>query len=176
MDQSGILFALLLLVMIALFFLEPLRRLLTPYKWDVFVSHKREDNEIIKPIIERLKHSGFRVWVDWDEIPDEFRALFRGRISRAIQLSSFALVFTSANFRTSNYCMEEADFFLKRFKEKPERIIEVRLNKNDVRDTLEIPAVSKPIDFEQYRVVGNQEAQYEALVQEITSRLTKKTK
>lgn len=174
MDQSGMLLVVLLVVMIALFSLEPIRRLFTRSKWDVFVSHKREDNDIIKPIIDRLKNRGFRVWVDWDEIPEDFRPLFRGRISRAIQLSSFALVFTSSEFRTSNYCMEEVVLFLKRFHGKPERIIEVRINNNDVRDTLEIPAESKPIAFDQFKTIGNQEAQNDALVQEIVSHLVKK--
>lgn len=172
MDRFGLLFAIILIVLIIAFLWEPLRRMFTRSKWDVFVSHRRtdKDNEIVKPIINRLKQEGFRVWIDWDEIPREFGPLFRGRISEGIHLSSCALLFISKEYGDSPYCLEETAFFLKRFAKEPKRIIEVRLDESNIGGSLKIPE-SVPIYLKQFDTTRNKEEQYDALAQEIISRV-----
>jgi hypothetical protein len=167
MELFGLLFALLLATLILIVLREPFRRFLQP-EWDFFVSHRSTDIEIIIPIVDKLKGMNYRVWIDLDEIDEErSKDRFRRPISLGIQRSSFVLLFTSEEYCKSDYCRQEAFFFINRFAKQPHRIIEIRLDNIDVRNILGIPSTSLCLNFSRGAVDRDKEEPDMVLVNRI---------
>jgi hypothetical protein len=127
---------------------EPLRRAVSP-RWDVFVSYRSTDRRVIMPFVSLIKRCGFTVWFDQTQIDVE--ASRRGRfslpISRGLQRSRVAVIFTSADYCTSQYCRQEAQFIVSRLADNgASRIIEVRLDGYPSRNLLRLPRESPLID------------------------------
>lgn len=174
LDIFGLLFAAVLIVIIGFAVREPLRRTFFERgEWDFFVSHKREDKPVVIPIVEILKKRNFLVWIDSHEINEEQEkaGFFREPISVGIERSSFALLFTSKLYCGSDFCMDEADFFIKRFSSQPKRIIEISLEQNGFQSLLRMPKGSENIDFSQFQAIQDKNKRYEALVDEIISKM-----
>ena len=168
MEIFGLLFAILLATLILVILREPFRRFLQP-EWDFFVSHRSTDNEIIIPIVDKLKGMNCRVWIYLDEIDEEeSKDRFRRPISVGIQRSSFVLLFTSKEYCKSDYCRQEAFFCINRFAKQPHRIIEIRLDNIDVRNILSIPSTSLCLDFSLGAAGRDKEEPHMALVNRIT--------
>lgn len=148
MDLFGLLFAAVLVTIIVFALREPLRRKYFASRWDVFVSHRSSDNDIILPIVEELRARGLRVWLDLNEISDD-KAVdrFRDPISVGLQQSRCVILFTSEAFCRSGYCRQEVVFCLKRFMRRPQRVIEVCLDHNQARRTFGIPDTSPLIGY-----------------------------
>lgn len=170
-DFFGLLFVTVLVIFILIALLEALRRLFYASHWDFFVSHRSTDNKTVIPIVTTLRKRNFRIWIDLLEINEgQAKAgLFRFPISIGIQGSSFALLFTSEEYCKSDFCRQEASFFIKRFAREPQRIIEIRLDKNKARKLLNIPPASVCIDLEQFKPSEDKEVRYSALVDELIS-------
>jgi hypothetical protein len=168
MDRSELLFAVVLLAIIIMLLRAVLPGRFAAAQWDVFVSYRSTNKRTVKPIVEHLKQLGVSVWVDWDAIPTEYGLLFRGRVSQGIHRSACALLFTSKGYSTSENCMEEAEFFLKRFAQTPERIIEVRLEPNTVARQLKLPQTAL-IEFEHY--LGSDNPITERIAHDIAAQL-----
>jgi hypothetical protein len=41
------------------------------FKYDVFLSHSSKDKSVVRPLAERLREAGLRLWFDEWEIPSE---------------------------------------------------------------------------------------------------------
>ncbi|HSS76033.1 MAG TPA: toll/interleukin-1 receptor domain-containing protein, partial [Thermoanaerobaculia bacterium] len=42
------------------------------FKYDVFLSHSAKDKAVVRPIAERLRTDGLRVWLDdWEILPGD---------------------------------------------------------------------------------------------------------
>jgi hypothetical protein len=175
MDLFGLLFAIVLAVIIILTLREPIRRILRQAPWDLFVSHRSTDNRITIPIVNELRNRKLRVWIDLAEI-DETKSQdsFRFPISVGIQRSSHVLIFTSEEYCKSDFCKEEAFFFIRRFAKQPERIIEIRLDENDARNILKIPARTDSIDLNEFGTFQSKQELYAALANEIIYRIRQK--
>ena len=50
----------------------------TVFKFDVFLSHSSKDKAVVRPLAERLRKDGVKVWFDeWEIKPDDIRLLHR---------------------------------------------------------------------------------------------------
>jgi hypothetical protein len=87
-----------------------------------------------------------------------------------IQRSSYVLLFTSEEYCKSNYCREEAFFFIRRYAKQPQRLIEICLAQNSARNILKTPPTSISIRFNELGIFRNQQEQYAALADEIIRR------
>lgn len=173
MDGFGLLFAFVLLTIIFLALREVIRRRVYTSRWGVFASHRSKDNQVIVPVIKKLRDENLRVWCDMSEL-DEIHLQndgFRHPISVGMQNSTFALLFTSKEYLGSKYCMEEAALFLKRFAKEPERIIEIPLDENKVRSTLKFPESVSKIDVLSIAPSEENAEQHEKLVGKILSHI-----
>ena len=154
MDLFGLLFAAVLVTIIVFALREPLRRMYFASRWDVFVSHRSSDNDIILPIVEALRARGLRVWLDLNQISNAQGVdRFRYPISVGLQQSRCVLLFTSEAFCRSDYCRQEVVFCVKRFRRRPQRVIEVCLDHNQARRTFSLPDTSPHIEY-RHRATG----------------------
>ena len=74
---------------------------------DVFVSYKREDGEIVRPIVEALRESGISVWWDDGITP---RQSWDTEIEQAISEASTVVVLWSPRSVTSDWVRTEAHY------------------------------------------------------------------
>jgi small GTP-binding protein len=105
------------------------------FSFDVFLSHSAKDNEIIRPIAERLREDGLRVWLDdWvfkpgDNIP--------AKIEDGLERSRVLVLCMSENAFGSDWARLEAGTF--RFRDpvnRDRRFIPLRLDDAPVRGSL----------------------------------------
>lgn len=93
---------------VALFLVDVLRYIAISRKiYDVFISYKSDDAEIVREIAERLISSGLNVWFAEYEILLSWRGMFQWNINKGIKLSKYALAFTSDEYAKSKHCHEE---------------------------------------------------------------------
>lgn len=171
MEFFGLFFALMLIALIIGSLREPIRRLVFPRRWDLFVSHRSTDKTVVVPVVSLLRQQGLRVWLDMTEISEERSRgdRFRYPISQGVQQSGLALLFTSEAFCESGYCKQEVAFLVKRLGSRPYRILEVRLDANRARETLGIPQESPVIDVPRHVASGDEELRHEVLARKITA-------
>ncbi len=149
MNVFGLLFLAAIVCVTAWRAWEPLRRAIGFGRWDVFVSYRSLDRDIVALLVSAMKRRGFKVWFDRTEITEVMsrKGRFARPISRGLQQSVMAVVFTSPKYWASQYCREEAQFLVARLAlDGPGRIIEVRLDGHQARDILRIPRESPLID------------------------------
>jgi hypothetical protein len=118
---------------------EPIRR--ARLRWDYFVSYQRSNEEIARRIADGLSRKHYKVWIDLVEISDEDKRhkLFRNAIGRGIQRSAVAILLTSRAYCDSPYCREEAERFLEILADDLGRLVEIRLEPNELRQRMDIP-------------------------------------
>ncbi len=105
------------------------------FKYDVFLSHSAKDKVVVRPLAERLRANGLRVWLDdWeihpgDSIPE--------KIEEGLEHSRVLLLCMSANASGSNWAQLEASTF--RFRDplnKERRFIPLRLDSAPIKGSL----------------------------------------
>src|SRR5262245_61726280 len=108
------------------------------FKYDVFLSHSAKDKEIVRPIAERLRADGLRVWFDEWKIRPRARKADRERKTEGGLEHSRALVFCmSTNAFGSDWAQLEAGMF--RFRDplnKERRFVPLRLDDAPIRSSL----------------------------------------
>jgi hypothetical protein len=170
LGQFGVIFASVLAVLVVIALREPLQRLFHSRTWDFFVSYRSTDHTAVAPVVEALRRKDFRVWIDLSEVSaEQTRDRFRYQISVGIQQSLYALLFTSRGYCESDYCRQEAAFFVKRFADQPHRLIEISLDQNDARDIFGISPESACLSFQQHKSVRPDRATCEELVERLAS-------
>jgi hypothetical protein len=78
------------------------------YVASVFVSHAHEDKPRVRKICAYLKESGFRIWLDEDDL--RIGDSLPDGIFRAIDQIDFVLALNSANSVDSCWCRKEWSF------------------------------------------------------------------
>jgi len=105
------------------------------FKYDVFLSHSAKDKEIVRPIAERLRADGLRVWFDeWEIRPgDSIPAKFEEGLEQARVL----VLCMSENAFGSDWARLEAGTY--RFRDplnKARRFVPLRLDEAPIKGSL----------------------------------------
>jgi len=78
--------------------------------FDIMISYSHKDETICKQIYEELVKSGYRVWIDFDQIHGNVM----DAMAQAIERSNTILICMSEQYRRSNYCRAEAHYAFQR--------------------------------------------------------------
>jgi hypothetical protein len=78
--------------------------------FDIMISYSHKDETICKQIYEELIKSGFRVWIDFDQIHGNVM----DAMAQAIERSNTIIICMSEQYRRSNYCRAEAHYAFQR--------------------------------------------------------------
>ena len=109
--------------------------MLTEFQYDVFLSHSAKDKAVVRPVAERLRKDGLKVWLDeWvlkpgDSIP--------AKIEEGLERSRVLVLCMSANAFGSDWAQLEAGTF--RFRDplnQERRFIPVRLDDALIKGSL----------------------------------------
>src|ERR1051325_8663447 len=102
---------------------------------DVFLSHSSKDKATVRPIAERLRADGLRVWLDdWEIRPGDN---IPSKIEHGLEHSRVLVLFISANAFSSDWAQLEAGTF--RFRDplnKERRFIPLRLDDAPIKGSL----------------------------------------
>lgn len=98
--------------------------------WDVFVSYKTEDVDIVRRIANQLIASGLKVWFNEYQVLLQNYDYFQEAINFGISHCERAIVFTNNRYINSQYCLIEIDLILKKL--QPENILEVMIPKESL--------------------------------------------
>ena len=107
----------------------------TEFQYDVFLSHSAKDKAVVRPLAERLRQDGLKVWFDeWvikpgDSIP--------AKIEEGLEHSRVLVLCMSANAFGSDWAQLEAGTF--RFRDplnKERRFIPLRLDDAPIKGSL----------------------------------------
>lgn len=106
-----------------------------PFVYDVFLSHSSKDKDIVRPIAERLRADGVRVWFDdWEMKPgDSIPAM----IEEGLENSRVLVLCMSINAFGSDWAQLESGTF--RFRDplnKERRFIPLRLDDTPIKGSL----------------------------------------
>src|SRR5882724_9221454 len=105
------------------------------FKYDVFLSHSSKDQDIVRPIAERLRNDGLRVWFDeWEIKPGDS---IPAKIEEGLEQSRVLVLCMSANAFGSEWSQLEASTF--RFRDplnQERRFIPLRLDDAPVKGSL----------------------------------------
>ena len=103
--------------------------------YDVFLSHSSKDKSIVRPLSERLRSDGLRVWFDeWEIKPGDS---IPSKIEEGLEHSRVLLLCMSANAFGSDWAQLEAGTF--RFRDplnKDRRFIPLRLDDAPIKGSL----------------------------------------
>jgi hypothetical protein len=108
---------------------------MTDFQYDVFVSHSSKDKSMVRPIAERLRSDGLKVWFDeWEiQVGDNIPA----KLEEGLEHSNILLLCMSANAYGSEWAQLESGTF--RFRDplnKARRLIPLRLDEAPVKGSL----------------------------------------
>lgn len=107
----------------------------TDFQYDVFLSHSSKDKAVVRPLAERLRKDGLKVWFDeWvlkpgDSIP--------AKIEEGLEHSRVLVLCMSANAFGSDWAQLESGTF--RFRDplnRERRFIPLRLDDAHIKGTL----------------------------------------
>ncbi len=105
------------------------------FQYDVFLSHTSKDKEIVRPIAERLRADGLRVWFDeWEILPGDNIPM---KVDKGLEQSRLLVFCMSANAFGSDWTDLETGAF--RFRDpahKERRFIPLRLDDAPIKDAL----------------------------------------
>ncbi len=98
-------------------------------EFDLFISYKSHDVDLVRPVVDRLIASGLDVWFAEYQILLQDRDKFAQAILDGIDRSSFGLAFTNNRYIDSPHCRLEIQRLLNRL--GPARILEVKIPDED---------------------------------------------
>lgn len=113
------------------------------FKYDVFLSHSAKDKDIVRPLAERLRADGLRVWPgvfedDWILKPgDSGIADQRAKIEAGLEQSRVLVLCMSAQAFGSDWAQLEAGTF--RFRDplnQERRFVPLRLDAAPIKGSL----------------------------------------
>jgi hypothetical protein len=105
------------------------------FDYDVFLSHSAKDKALVRPVAERLRADGMRVWLDdWEiRLGDSIPA----KIEEGLEHSRVLVLCLSASAFGSDWTQLES--YTYRFKDplnKDRRFIPLRLDDAPIKDSL----------------------------------------
>lgn len=110
--------------------LNDIRRCFRVPIWDVFISYKSEDVDIVRQVANQLIASGLRIWFNEYYVLLQNYDRFQKAINYGIRHSAIGIAFTNNNWTESQYCKIEIVQLLKHL--GPQRIMEVMIPKEDL--------------------------------------------
>ncbi len=78
--------------------------------FDVMISYSHKDKTLCQQIYDELVKSGYRVWIDFDQMHGNVM----DAMAQAIELSPTVIICMSEDYRKSNYCRAEAHYAFQR--------------------------------------------------------------
>ncbi len=78
--------------------------------FDIMISYSHKDKVLCKQIYDELIKSGYRVWIDFDQMHGNTM----DAMAEAIEQSHTIIICMSENYRRSNYCRAEAHYAFQR--------------------------------------------------------------
>jgi len=107
----------------------------TDFEFDVFLSHSWKDKAVVRPLADRLRADGLRVWLDeWEIKPGDN---IPAKIEEGLEHSRVLVLCMSANAIGSDWARLESDTF--RFRDplnKDRRFIPLPLDSATVNGSL----------------------------------------
>src|ERR1035437_6625235 len=97
------------------------------FQYDVFLSHSSKDKAVVRPLAERVRKDGLRLWVEGD----------RAKIEEGLERSRVLVLCMSASAFGSDWARLEAGTF--RFRDplnKERRFIPLRLDEAPIKGSL----------------------------------------
>jgi hypothetical protein len=91
-------------------------------KFDIMISYSHKDKVLCKQLYEELTKSGYRVWIDFDQMHGNVM----DTMAQAIEQSHTVIICMSEEYRKSNYCRAEAHYAFQRQR----KIVPVLLQKH----------------------------------------------
>jgi hypothetical protein len=93
--------------------IRPLQRMPDDFQFDVFLSHSNKDKPTVRPLAERLRKDGLKVWFDeWEIKPGDS---IPSKIEEGLERSRVLVLCMSANAFGSDWAQLESKMF--RFRE-----------------------------------------------------------
>ena len=90
--------------------------------FDIMISYSHKDKVLCKQLYEELTKSGYRVWIDFDQMHGNVM----DTMAQAIEQSHTVIICMSEEYRKSNYCRAEAHYAFQRQR----KIVPVLLQKH----------------------------------------------
>jgi hypothetical protein len=81
----------------------------SPDLYDLFISYRSEDANLVRPVAETLLAAGLDVWFAEYQVLLANYAQFQAEVDRGIDLSRYALVFTNDRWAASKWCRLDID-------------------------------------------------------------------
>ncbi|CAF1285851.1 unnamed protein product [Didymodactylos carnosus] len=78
--------------------------------FDIMISYSHKDKQICKQLYDELIRSGYRVWIDFDQMHGNVM----DAMAQAIEQSRMVIICMSEQYRRSNYCRAEAQYAFQR--------------------------------------------------------------
>ncbi len=78
--------------------------------FDLMISYSHKDKILCQQIYDELVKSGYRVWIDFDQMHGNVM----DAMAQAIELSPTVIICMSEDYRKSNYCRAEAHYAFQR--------------------------------------------------------------
>ncbi|UJR26406.1 hypothetical protein I4U23_007738 [Adineta vaga] len=78
--------------------------------FDIMISYSHKDKHLCKQIYDELIKSGYRVWIDFDQLHGNVM----DAMAQAIERSNKIVICMSEQYRRSNYCRAEAHYAFQR--------------------------------------------------------------
>ncbi|CAF0761023.1 unnamed protein product [Adineta ricciae] len=78
--------------------------------FDIMISYSHKDKLLCKQIYDELINTGYRVWIDFDQL----RGNVMDAMTQAIERSNMIVICMSEEYRRSNYCRAEAHYAFQR--------------------------------------------------------------
>jgi hypothetical protein len=90
--------------------------------FDIMISYSHKDKILCKQIYDELTKSGYRIWIDFDQMHGNVM----DAMAQAIEQSQTVMICMSEDYRKSNYCRAEAHYAFQRQR----KIVPVLLQKH----------------------------------------------
>ena len=108
------------------------------FQFDVFLSHSSKDKAVVRPLAERLRKDGLKVWFDeWEIKPRATEATRAKKIEEGLERSRVLVLCMSANSFGSDWALLESGTF--RFRDplnKERRFLPLRLDDAPIKGSL----------------------------------------
>jgi len=109
------------------------------FQYDVFLNHSAKDKSAVRPLVERLRKDGLKVWFgEWELKPGDH---LQKKIDDGLENFRVLVLSMSANAFGSNWAQLEAGTF--RFRDplnKERRFISLRLDDTPIEGPLRNPS------------------------------------
>ena len=105
------------------------------FQYDIFISYKSENANIVRQIVETLVANGIRIWFAEYKILLYNYDEFQTEIDKGIDSSKNFLIFTNDSWADSEYCNKEINRIIKIIKtanDNSRKIIEVQIPKENM--------------------------------------------